>query len=149
MFAGFQLGPLQVVLRLHDHHGVLLVGDGVLRFGLQDLAVHLADFRLLPRVGFLLRRRIEGNDNLPLLDRLAVFGQADDRQVGSLRRGDNDRLFAFEFSSRSHRGQEVALLDAGRRHCRRRRSIKAQGGEGANRAQEHEEPPDHQAAFVL
>ena len=41
-----QFGALEVVRRLHDHHFVALVGDGVLGFGLLDLAVDLPHLRL-------------------------------------------------------------------------------------------------------
>jgi hypothetical protein len=51
LLAGLELGALDIVLRLHHHHGVLLVGNRVLRFGLNDFAFHLADLGFLLAIG--------------------------------------------------------------------------------------------------
>ena len=111
LLARFKLGSLEVVLGAHHEHRVLFVGDRVLRLFLDDLAIDLPNLGGFLEVTFLLRGRVELDDDIALLDRLTVGGQPDDLQIRCLRRRDGHGVETLDFSPCTDRLNELPALN--------------------------------------
>src|SRR5262249_45580856 len=116
--AEIELRPLDVVPRLHQLGGLLLGGDLRLLLGLLDLAFGGLQVRLTLGQALRQLRRIELDEDVPLLHCRAVLHQLDDLEIaaGLQRRREHHRLRRTDVAANLDVVHEVAARHVGGRH---------------------------------